>query len=184
MDATRSRILHAPGKLYAGTTNTTGPAPYGGTPLGKVQQLGFISVGTGVPVPSEGKGGFIDVIEPTNEHLLVFRLRGADDDALRLLFGGNFVAGPVSGHSRFTVPGPATPGDSALGRAVQLTYVPDDPVNVPAVVAYRCVAYVADSEPIPFSRSVEFEIPVAAMLIEDSRGLTADIGRLVDLTIP
>ena len=110
-------------------------------------------------------------------------LRGWDDDAVDLLMNDGDTAGAVSGHRSWSAPGTRTPGQSALGRAVILLYVPDDPIHVPALLVYSAVPQVEPAVEITFQRQTELAVPFSAECFEDGNGNILTIGRFADLSL-
>lgn len=173
-----------PGRLVLNPTSFAGSFPYGGTEIGRHRELALTPVGNVVRVESEGLGGAIDILEGTNHHVVTFLSRGWDDDAVELLLAGGYEAGSATGHSKWDVPGSASPGQSALSRAVSMLFVPDAIDTNPALLVYRGVPWLPDGFAIPFQRTEEFVIPFAVQCVRDGSGRTIEIGLLSDLTAP
>lgn len=176
--------LYSPGRLVVDPTSFAGSFPYGGTAIGRHVELRIFSFGNPVRIESEGLGEASDILYPTNEHVATFGLRGFDDDAVELLFAGNYQAGATTGHSVINIPGSASPGQSMLANAVGLLFVPDDTNRNPAVMVYRGAPYLPDGAEIPLQRSREFLLPVGVQCLRNAAGNTIEVGRIADLTSP
>ena len=124
-----------------------------------------------------------DVLEGLNRTVVTFDLRGWDDDAVELLFVGGYSAGAQTQHASYGQPGTRTPGQSALGRAVSILFVPDNPNVAPGWIAHRGVPTLQDAGELMFMRSQPLVLPVAVECMRADNGRTIDIGRLQDLTI-
>ena len=102
---------------------------------------------------------------------------------MRLLLSDGYTKGGVSGHAMFNAPGGNVPGSSALPRAKVLLFVPDNPIDVPAVIVYRGVPGWSDSAEIAFQRGSELGIPLTVECVRDSAGRILTVGRLADLSL-
>lgn len=180
-----SRILHAPGRLVVNPTNIESTAyPYGGFEVGRTRAVAIASTTTPFLVECEGLGGEpSDVLEQTRRITCGMFLRGWDDDAIERMFVDNYVQGSVSGHAVHREPGNRVAGASALGRAVSLLYVPDDPVHAPAWLAYRVIPYWSEGAELAWQRGNELGLPLAGECIRGPTGKIAEIGRLADLSL-
>ena len=133
-------ILRVPGRLVVNPTDLQLDFPYGGHQVGSVRGFALQSLGAPYVIACEGLGSPSDITEPPEDYRVAFLLRGADDDAIRRLYAGNQSEGGVSHHRNFTVPGTSQPGASALSRSVVLLYVPDNPIDAPALICRNAVA--------------------------------------------
>lgn len=178
-----TRVLRAPGRLVVGPTDLSLNYPYGGTEVGKTRLALLTSSGSAVRIESEGLGGDAsDILERTNRWAFSCFLRGWDDDAIEKFFATNYVQGAVSGHAIFREPGARAPGSSALARAVQLLYVPDD-LNNPAVVMYRGIPDWTDGAELAFQRGEELGIPLTVELMRGDTEKIVEVGRLSDVSL-
>jgi len=178
--------IRAPGKLVV---NPTGPFldgtfPYGGTEIGRSRLTAFVTFGGGIRIECEGLGEASDVLEGQTRAVVLFELRGWDDDAIQNLMAGGYTEGANTLHSRLGIPGSRSPGLSAIGRAVSLLFVPDNPVDAPGWILYRGVATFQDASELLFMRGEELALPVAVECLRDDNGRTIEIGRLEDLPTP
>lgn len=178
-----ARILRAPGRLVVGPTNLAVAYPHGGTEIGLVRRVVVQTLGAGFRIESELLGAATDVLESSQRYVMACLLRGWDDDAIRLLLADHYDAGAVSGHAVLTVPNRQQPGSSSLGRAKTLLYVPDDPVNAPALLIDRGIPEWSEGAELAFTRGDELGIPLAVECMRSEAGRILQIGRLVDLTL-
>ena len=178
-----SRILRVPGRLVVNPTDLQLSFPYGGYQVGSIRGFALSAVGTPYVIQSEGLGSPTDITEPPEDYRVAFLLRGADDDAIRRLYASNQSEGGVSHHRSFQVPGTAIPGASALGRSVVLLYVPDNPIDAPALICRNAVAMFADGAEVPFQRAEEFVIPTVVYCLRDSSGRVLEMSRLSDISL-
>lgn len=178
-----ARVIRAPGRLVAGPTNLSLAYPYGGTEVGKTRMVALTPVGENFRVLSEGLGEVTDVLEMSNRYVFSCVARGWDDDAVEQFFGDNYTAGSVSGHALFSVPGSVVPGASGLTRAIKWLYVPDDPINVDAVIIYRGVPDWQEGTEIIMGREEEVLMPVAIECVRDTSDRILVVGRLADLSL-
>lgn len=180
-----TRVLRAPGRLVVGPTTefAAGTFPFGGTEIGKANLCVLMPQGGAYDVEYESLGEIGDVLEGSQKWVFACFLRGWDNDAVQTLLPDGYSAGTVSQHSVFSVPGAQVPGASALGRAVKLAYIPDDPVHVPGVLIYRAVPDWSDGAEIAFRRGSELGIPLAFKCIRDSSNRMLRVGRIVDLAL-
>ena len=178
-----SRVIRAPGRLVVSPTNLSLAYPYGGTEVGKTRLVVLQSLGTGFRVEAEGLGEATDVLEGSHRFVFSCFLRGWDDDGIRLLFPDRYTLGAVSGHARVDIPGTAVPGASMLDRAKTMLFVPDDPVQAPAVLIYRGVPDWSEGAEFAFQRQEELGIPLAVECMRSTSDKILSIGRLVDLTL-
>lgn len=181
-----NRILRAPGKLYVGPTDLSAAAPYGGVRVGSTRAVVLVNFGRSVPVPCEGLSGEAsDILEGPSNYVFSCFLRGWDDDALSEMFGRN-TSTSLTSHPVLEEPGSAVGGASAIGRAVKLLYVPDDPIAAPSMILYRVVVDIADGGEIAWQRRDELGIPIVGQCMRDDSGdgdRILKVGRLVDLTV-
>ena len=180
---TAVRTVRASGRLVVGPTDLGIAFPYGGTEVGRTKGVVIQSHGEPYLIESEGLGRASDMLEPNKRHSFACVLRGWDDDSIDLLLNDGDTVGATSGHRVYSVPGTQTPGATALGRVKVLLYVPDDLVNVPAVLVFAGVPMWTPGAEIAFQRGEETAIPLGVECFPDSGGDTLSIGRLVDLTL-
>jgi len=178
-----SRTVRASGKLVVGPTNLSAAFPYGGTQVGRSKLVVVQSFGEPYRIEGEGIGRATDVLEPEKRHMFSCILRGWDDDAVDLLLNDGDTVGGTSGHAVYSVPGSATPGRSALSRAIMILYVPDDLVHVPAVLVYAGIPYLSPGAEMAFQSRAELGVPLVAECFRDGNGNTLSIGRLADLSL-
>jgi hypothetical protein len=178
-----SRVIRGPGRWVEGPTDLTAAYPYGGVEIGKSRQVVVRNAGRGMRIVSEGLGEGTDVLGQDNRWVVAFFLRGWDDDAVSRLLTDNYVVGPVTGHAMFAVPAASDPGASNLGRARVLLYVPDDLINVPAILIYRGVPDWTEGAEIAFQRKDEIGLPIAVELFRDANNNMLKIGRFADLSL-
>jgi len=176
-----ARIIRAPGKLVVNPTDLTTAYPYGGTEVGLTKTVVVKPQGNSYLVSSEGRGEISDFLEADNRWVVGFYLRGFDDDALLLLHPDFAEVGEVTGHTSFRVPARAVPGASALPRARKLLYVPDDPINTPALLVYRGIPDFENNSDISFQRKSEFGMAMAVECLRDEQNRILEIGRLADM---
>lgn len=179
-----TRILRAPGRLVVSPSDLTLSYPYGGTEVGKTRLVALTRIATPFRVPCEGLGGeSSDILEPPAQFVFSCFVRGWDDDAVERFFANNFVQGATTGHSLLREPGLRVGGASALGRAVSLLYVPDDPVHAPACLVYRGVPDWTDGAELAWQRQEELGIPLAVECMRNGVDKIVEVGRLADLTL-
>lgn len=176
-------ILHATGRVVVNPTNLSAAYPYGGVEVGLTRGAVLRNLSTGLVVFSEGFGGITDVLEPDDHWVFVCQLRGANDNALRVFFPDHQSEGATTRHRVLTMPNSSYAGASALGRAVVLLFVPDDLVNVPALLIHTAIPDFDDSAEILLQRREEYSIPVAFQCLRGSTGKCWQTGRLPDLTL-
>mgnify|MGYP001606226270 CR=1 FL=1 len=178
-----SRILRAPGRLVVGPTDLGVAYPHGGTEIGLVRRVVLQALGRNFRVESELLGEATDVLESANRYVMACFLRGWDDDAIRLMLADHYDAGAVSGHAVLTVPNRQRPGASALTRAKSFLYVPDDPINAPALLIDRGIPEWTDGAELAFTRGDELGIPLVVDCLRSDAGRILQLGRLADLTL-
>ena len=178
-------IIRSPGKLVVNPTTEFygGTYPYGGTEVGKARGCVVRSLGTSFRVESEALGEAVDILESDNRWVFACFLRGWDDDAIANLLEDAYEVGPRTQHAVYAVPGNATPGASAMLRAVTLAYVPDDPIFGIGAMIYRGIASIEDGGEIPFTRTTETGIPLVVDCLRDDNNWILKIGRLSDLLL-
>lgn len=177
------RILRGPGRLVANPTDLGLSFPFGGVEVGLSNQFQVTSEGSPLRIPCEGLGSYSNVLEPAESYFAGCFLRGWDDDAVRYLFAGHQSQGATSSHRSFRVPGSVQPGASALPRAVSLLFVPDNALDVPAMLAYRAVCFWTEAQQILWQRQEELGIPLIAQFFRDESDRVLAIERLSDLTL-
>lgn len=179
-----SRVLRVPGRLVIDPTDLTDDFPHGGTLVGRTRLVVLKPLANPFRVESEGLGGDAsDVLEGSNHYVFACFLRGWDDDAVALLLPDGYTQGSVTGHAVFSSPGLNAPGRSALGRARTLLYVPDNPVDAPAVLIHRGVANWGDGAELALQRQTELGLPLVVECVRAADGRILDLGRLPDLTL-
>lgn len=178
-----SRVIRAPGRLVVGPTNLDLAFPHGGTEVGRTRAVVLQALGKNFRVEAEGLGEASDVLQPTHRYVFACFLRGFDDDAVELLWSGNFEAGELSQHAKFLVPGAALPGSSALGRAKVILYEPDDYIGAPSVLIYRGIPDWQDGAELMWRRRDELGLPLAIECMRSDAGKLLAVGRLADLEL-
>lgn len=178
-----TRVIRGPGRWVEGPTDLSAAFPYGGVELGKSKQVVVRSLGHSMRVVSEGLGEGTDLLDGDNRYVAAFFLRGWDDDAIARLISDNYAVGAVTGHAVFSAPGNNQPGSSSLDRARVLLYVPDDVINVPAILIYRGIPDWTEGSEIAFQRRDEIGLPIAVEMFRDANGNMLKIGRLADLSL-
>ncbi len=176
-------ILRNPGRVVVNPTNLSNAYPYGGSEIGKTRGVVLQPLGSGFRIEAEGLGEATDVLESRIEYVVGFVLRGWDKSALQLLFSGGYAAGAVSQRPVWSEPGNVTPGQSAYSRGVSLLFVPDDPVNVPALLVYHGVPGWPEGVEVALQRGEEFAFAVALDCLRDSNGNILAVGILADLSL-
>lgn len=181
-----ARTLRVPGQLVVGPTEefAGGTFPYGGKPIGRARMCVLRPSGEPLRVPYESTGEIGEILDPGQNWTFACFLRGADDEAIELLLGGNTSPGDRTGHPKIVIPGDRFAGRTALGRSVSIAYVPEDLAHGMAMIVYRAVPLWADAAELEFRRSAEFGIPLTFECLRDSQGRIAQIGRLHDLDLP
>jgi hypothetical protein len=175
------RTIRAPGRLVVDPVDFRTDYPYGGVEIGLSRAVVVQPLGAAFRVEAEGLGEATDVLEGNTRWVVGFFLRGFDDDALTLLMSDYADRGTVTGHTHLRIPNRAIPGASALGRAKRIAYIPDDPINVPAVLIYRGIADFQDGAEMAFQRGEELGLPIAIECMRDLQGRILEIGRLADM---
>lgn len=180
---TASKVIRGPGRLVVAPTNLALPYPYGGKEVGRTKVVVLQFLGQSFKVKQEGLGEITEVLESDKRFVFSCFLRGFDDDALKQLWEDNYTLGSVTGHSVYEEPGVSIPGKTALDRARKILFVPDDLINVPAMILYRAIPDWGESAAINWSRTEELGLPFAAECIRDASNRILKIGRLADLTL-
>lgn len=180
---TASRVIRGPGRLVVAPTDLNIAYPFGGKEVGRTKLVVIQFLGQSYKLKQEGRGEITEVLEADKRFAFSCFLRGFDDDAVRQLWEDNYVLGAVTGHAVYQEPGAAMPGKTALDRARKLLFVPDDLVNVPALIMYRAVPDWADSASVAFSKTEELGLPFSAECLRDASDRILKIGRLADLTL-
>lgn len=180
-----AKILRIPGRMVVNpaTAFASTDYPYGGVEIGKTRLVALLPQGTPFEVKDEGLGETVEDLEPDKDYKFQFYLRGWDDEAIQWLFSGGYSAGSTSQHAVWSEPGNRIPGQAGSGRSISLVYVPDDAVNVPAIMVYDCIPEWGEAEEIQFRHEEEFGLPIAATCIRDSNGNMVRVGRLVDISL-
>jgi hypothetical protein len=178
-----SRTIRASGRLIAEPTDLSNDFPHGGTEVGRTRLVVMQSLGEMYRIEGEGIGQATDILEADKRYSFACILRGHDDDAIDLLLNDGDTIGDTSHHRVWSAPGTQTPGQSALGRAVILLYVPDDLIHVDALLIYSAIPHLAPGVDITFARNTEFGLPLACECMEDANGNILSIGRFADLSL-
>lgn len=180
-----AKLVRAPARIVIGITQepANGVYPFGGKEIGKVKQVRFASSSTPLTVIHEGSGEIGEMLEAPNRYIFACYLRGHDNDALKALFGVRASVGSQTGHQVVLFPSLVSPGKSAIGRGVKVLVVPDDPVNVDALLIYQAVPDLQEGAEMSFSRNEELGFPMRFECIRDTFGRVAAIGRLQDLKL-
>lgn len=177
-----NKIIRSPGKLVVGPTDLAAAYPYGGTEIGYTKAIVVQSTMENFVVQSEGLGEPTDILQAAHSWVMSCFVRGWDDSALALFHADHYSLGAVTRHAVFTVPALATPGTSELDVTRKLLFVPDDVVNVPAMIAYRASPELGD-DGFTWSRTQELGVPMTFRLLRGSTGKILQIGRLADLSV-
>lgn len=172
------RLLANPTQAFAG-----GTYPYGGTELGRVQDVELEPLSQQVVIEYELLGKVGAVINPGIRWRFRATLRGFDDDALALLFASSSAAGELSQHRGLDVPGTLEVGGSADARSLLLVYVPDDPTDHPAIILWAAYPDWSDGARMRFDHRYDLTLPVVCECVEDSDGRCLSVGRLVDYDV-
>jgi len=178
-----SRVIRSPGRLVVEPANLSTEFPYGGIEVGKSQGFALTPLGSPFLVMCEALGEATDVLEGENRWAFSVFLRGWDSDAIRYLLPEGYDQGTVTRHATYSVPGTATPGESALDRSLVLIYVPDDTIQSPAVLLYRAIPDWSDGAELAFQRGQELGLPLTFECVRDDNGQILAIGRLPDLSL-
>lgn len=180
-----ARIMRAAGRIIANPTASfaTGTFPYGGTELGKVNQVTLTPVGEPpFEVLSEGLGEPTDELAADNRWLAAFFLRGWDDDGVELLRPGEYRAGSVTSHAMFDAT-KALPGRSMVASAVILALVPDDTTHANGFLIYRGIPRWTEATEMAFQRKTELGLPITVTCLRDDNDNMLRVGRLPDLEL-
>lgn len=182
-----ARILRAPGSLIvnpAGPFDDPDDAPFGGTVLGNVMGVYLMPFDSGFTVWAEEFGEPADQLEPLRDWAMGGLLRGWDDDAVGALFQ-NVGEDPISRHTYVTLHGGTEPGMSAYDeRRTVLLFLPENPKDVPCVLAFAAVPMVEESAQVMFTWGDDLGLPAIFRFFRDSQGRIAEIRRFWDLTTP
>lgn len=180
-DPLLGRIIRAPGRIVVAPVSLAAEFPHGGTVLGRVRGCSLQFAGTPYLVESEGLGDVNEILEPDHRYVWSMIVRGWNDDATRLLMPDLFEEGASSQHAVVIHPGTRYPGTSELGHGVKLLFVPDDPMRVPCMIAYRAVADWAEG--FSFQRGEELAMAISFQCMDDASTRIIAIGRREDLTL-
>ena len=177
-------MLRAPGRLVINPSNLELNYPHGGVEVGLTRLVVLQSMGAPYRVECEGLGGEAsDVLEHASHFVFSCFLRGWDDSAVERFFANHFAQGDTSGHAVMQEPGNRLGGASALGRALSLLYVPDDPIHNPSLMICRGVADWGEGAEIAFQRQAELGIPLTVECVRGATGKILEVGRLADLSL-
>lgn len=177
-----ARIMRGPGRIVINPTDFELAYPYGGVEIGKTRACQLTPLGTPFRVESEALGEATDVLEANRNYLFTCFVRGWDDSAVEKLMSGGYTAGSVSSHAVYSEPG-NVPGTSSIARAVILLYVPDDLINVNALLIYRGIPDFPEGAEFLWQHNEELGIPMNVDCLRDSRGNMLSIGRFADLSL-
>lgn len=180
-----ARIIRAPGRIVIGPIEdlATGEFPFGGAEIGRANLCVLQPMDEQARIWCEGLGETTDILEAGNRWVWSCFLRGWNDNAIRLLLQDGYAQGEQSQHAVFEAPGQQRAGRTALGRAVVLLFVPDDPVHAPAVLLYAAVPDWSSGAELQFRRGEELGMPLTFECLRDSGGRILKVGRLVDLAL-
>lgn len=184
-DRAAYRVIRAPGTLYV---NVSGPyepslAPFGGVALGNTQGVYIANFGTGFTVWSEEYGEPADQLEVLRDAAMGCFLRSWDDDAISAVFP-NTSEGVTTQHQILTLHGSREPGESIYDdRATTMIFLPHNPKDAPAVLAYAAVPLVDESSQLRFSYGDDLGIPALWRFFRDGTGKIAEVGRAWDLGV-
>lgn len=178
-----SRVIRAPGRLVVAPTALGVPDVYGGTEIGLTRACVLQPLGSPFRVECEGTGDASDVLNRPLRFVFSCFLRGWDNDAIAKVFPDLLSVGAVTGHAIYTAPGDSLPGTSALDRGHVFLYVPDDTINVPAILIYRGIPDWSGGAAMAFQRQDELGIPLAIECVRNDDGKTLAVGRLADLSL-
>lgn len=176
-------VIRAPGRLIVAPTALNVPSAYGGSEIGLTKACVLQPLGSPFRIVSEGLGDATDVLNRDLRFIFSCFLRGFDDSAFSLLFPDLFGIGAVTGHAVYSAPGASTPGTSALGRGRTFIYIPDDTLNVPAVLIHRGIPDWAPGAEMAFQRQEELGVPLSIECLRSDSGKTVSVGRLADLSL-
>lgn len=155
-------LLHVPGRLSIDPTDgdLTGTWPFGGTGLGAVKGVMLDNeLKEPVAVTAEEWGGPpVEFPQPGEAWVLAAFLRGADEDAVGMLFP-NTSTGATSGRTKIELGGARQAGRRMTDLAVKLVFTPDDTKNARAVCLYSAVP-MQDAQEYLMQRGKEFGLPV------------------------
>lgn len=179
-----TRILRAPATLIVDPTDLAAGPLYGGTEVGRARLVALTFGGAAKRVESELLGEATDVLEASpNQITFGCFLRGWNDAAVQKFLVGGYSLGAISGHAKWSAPGSKTPGESTISRAVKLLVLPDDPINVPALLIHRGIPDWSDSAELAYSRQEELGIPLGIDCLRGANGRILDVGRFADLSL-
>jgi len=182
-----AKTIRASGRLVVSPTTAfaTTAYPYGGTEIGRVNMVQLTPIGSAYRVESEGLGEVTDILEGPIRWVLTCFARGWDDDAVTKFLARGAAAGSDTQHQVYSVPGSYAPGASMLTRGLKVVYVPDDTVNVPALIAYRAVPDWTDGAELAFRRGSELGMPLVFECVRDTAnpGRVLKVGRIEDLAL-
>lgn len=183
------QALRVPGRVYAGVTDLTAAAPYGGVELGLLRDVAWSLSQVYLQTRAEEFGNAVVGLGFYGEAFaLSFALRSLDDDAVQRLFM-NTREGAISQH-RVVFGGHTTNGDRRPGTLVEsvlatpIVFVPDDVDGHPAVWLPRAVPRPSRLDGVPLHLDGEHLIGCTWLALPGANGRPYEIGRLVDLTAP
>lgn len=181
-----ARIIRGPGRLVVNPSEPLDSSayPHGGVEVGRANMVILKPLAQSYAVEHEDTGEIGDIIGAGQRWVLTLFLRGWDDEAVETLLSRGYSVGEQTQHAVFSVPGSHQAGTSELTHAVSLLFVPNDLVNVPALLCYRAVPDWQDGTEIAFRRGAEVGMPLAFECVRDDDGRILQIGRLHDLEAP
>ena len=186
-----AKTMKAPGRLYGNVTSLA-VAPYGGKALGMTMAVAMAFEESPFFIECEGLGAVTEVLHGDDRVSFAAMLRGFDDDAVELLYPESFREGAVtqhavleqvhrSGETHLASKVPGSPMSETAGLV--LLYVPEDVVNVNAILLYNAIPNWQEGAEIMFRRGDEVLLPLRCECIRDADNDTYQIGRLADLDL-
>lgn len=137
-----AQALRIPGTISVGpfTDITAAAASNGGTLLGLAQNvtLRWADISMAPLTAWEFGGEVVDDVRGGVGVMIVWRIRGADADAITAVFPNTFT----SSGEWLREPGPVRAGAWASDEAVQVLFTPDDPTH-PGLLLYEALPRVA-----------------------------------------
>lgn len=188
------KVLRVPGRLAYGCTDLSLAWPHGGTGLGSIRQVAWVSRAVPYPVTLEAMGGEpVEYIEPGIDCWLACTLRTNDDDPISKVFR-NTAAGTSSQRRVVTEPGTVRAGNWMSGRAVSpLVFTPDGSLHAlsrstpdadaPFIILYRAIPMLREDLEIPLERTDEWAIQTTWRGIRDGSDRVYARGHRRDLSL-
>jgi hypothetical protein len=186
-----ARILHFPSTVIVGPSSTTVPGSdgaYGGTLIGKVEEIGFQTVGEEpFGLWAECYGEDIDYLEGSNMFELGMNVMAWDDNAVAQFMPSGYTAGTKTKHAKFTKPGTRTPGQSALEpgntRDKVVMLLPEDKIHVPTLILYRAIPDWTQAATMALERKSKFGVPLTFRCLRNGSGHIYQWSMLADLDL-